>query len=486
MTFALFILYCMGQNTTNYKGYIIHIEDEKVYIDLHTPQVKIGDKINIVTEEEYIIHPVTKVKIKKTSPPLGMLIVEETEAEYAVTRAATAELLEKLKIGMEVVLVSSKSEVSTEYDMIQSAQQENVNDGKFNVVIEQAAVNDILRERQGYFGGYVADMLAAQLLMCEKVRLLDRSIIEKQLTELELSGYLLDRNTTIKAGKAIGADYIIKTTIQKPDVVNVRTKVPLQAFAQGVEGLTGRNLGSQYWGGNTSVGTLEAKVNLTVQVINMQTGEVEYLSYGNGKARGKAQISVEQSMLSGLEVNGGVDGFRQTITGQALAKAFNEVGCNLNGFFNGEKEGVKVDGMVMTTSDKQLEPRGYKLYMGTERLSNSDLRSLLYDDSELYFKYRKAKRMKAWSWAISCGVPALTLGIVALGIEDDGMSNESALETLGSMTAVSVISGILINVAGKKKIKEVANTYNARHDEGWAHPIYLGPAKSGIGLCLTF
>ncbi|MDR1809788.1 MAG: hypothetical protein LBR34_05210 [Prevotella sp.] len=46
-------------------GYIIQIENNKIYLDLHSPDVKAGNIVAVFTDESYLIHPKTKEKIKK-------------------------------------------------------------------------------------------------------------------------------------------------------------------------------------------------------------------------------------------------------------------------------------------------------------------------------------------------------------------------------------------------------------------------------------
>lgn len=51
-------------------------------------------------------------------------------------------------------------------------------------VIVSPVVNDVVGI--GHFGGYVADVLMEQLMLYDKVRLLDRSVLNAQMDELKL------------------------------------------------------------------------------------------------------------------------------------------------------------------------------------------------------------------------------------------------------------------------------------------------------------
>ena len=61
-----------------------------------------------------------------------------------------------------------------------------LSNGKVAVVVAPAEVNDVVGV--GHFGGYVADILMEQLLMGDKLRLLDRSVLKAQMAETELAG----------------------------------------------------------------------------------------------------------------------------------------------------------------------------------------------------------------------------------------------------------------------------------------------------------
>ena len=237
---------------------------------------------------------------------------------------------------------------------------------RVNIVIAPAQVNDVVHN--GHFGDYVADVLMEQMLMCDKVRLLDRSVSNAQIDEINLAGDILDPATTIQRGKGIGARYILQTTMQKPDVANVRTGIPLASVMGAVQGLTGVNIGAAY-GSNMNFATLKASVNLSVRVVDLQTGEIVFMCSGSGKAQGKSQLSMEYGALGGGELNGGAEDFKQTVTGKAIQQAFMRIGRNLKDFFNGKVD-RKVVGSVSggISYGDRMYAKGYKLYLGTEKL----------------------------------------------------------------------------------------------------------------------
>lgn len=58
----------------------------------------------------------------------------------------------------------------------------------------------------GYFGTYVSDLLMEQLMFCDKVRLLDRTVMGMQMDETDLTGSYIDPNTAIQRGKIAGVN----------------------------------------------------------------------------------------------------------------------------------------------------------------------------------------------------------------------------------------------------------------------------------------
>lgn len=89
--------------------------------------------------------------------------------------------------------------------------------------------------------------------------------------------------------------------MQKPDVVNVRTGIPLASIMGAFQAGFGKNLGAQYMS-NVEVATLTASVSITARLSILQTGEVLFMSSGTGKAKGKSQLSMEYGALGGAAV----------------------------------------------------------------------------------------------------------------------------------------------------------------------------------------
>lgn len=513
LVMLLFSVYTIGQTR---KGCIISVESGKVNVDLTNAQVKAGDCLDVIVRGGYMTDPVTRRRIRKVDEVLGTLEVGAAYSEYSVARPHNASLLTRLKAGM-TVRVSAKvsADNSREEDVSHSDEPISVNDvmvhsfvsdgrtngndalsetpdfsvdgnisHKTNIVIAPAQVNDVVHN--GHFGGYVADVLMEQMLMCDKVRLLDRSVLNAQIDEMNLAGDVLDPATTIQRGKGIGARYILQTTMQKPDVANVRTGIPLASVMGAVQGLTGVNIGAAY-GSNMNIATLKASVSLSVRVVDLQTGEIVFMCSGNGKAQGKSQLSMEYGALGGGELNGGAEDFKQTVTGKAIQQAFMKIGRNLKDFFNGKTD-RKVVGSVsggVSYGDK-MYAKGYKLYLGTEKLDKDGVRAAFADKADLFFQYKKAKKKNGLSWGMAIG--GLVVGVGA-GSLSTSTTNSLPLVIAGTLGAVSITGAVILNISGRRKLKQICSFYNNSNSQYSYNEHSVSPYSLSLtptGLCFTF
>lgn len=489
LVMLLFSVYTIGQTR---KGCIISIENGMANVDLTNAQVKAGDCLDVIVKGGYMTDPVTGRRVRKGDEVIGTLEVGTAYSEYSVARPYDASLLSRLKAGM-IVRISAKvvtdsapqEHVSPPEKPVSSRNEMMVNsfvsDGstagstvipeardfsgsieaseKASIVIAPAQVNDVVHN--GHFGGYVADVLMEQMLMCDKVRLLDRSVLNAQIDEMNLAGDVLDPATTIQRGKGIGARYILQTTMQKPDVANVRTGIPLASVMGAVQGLTGVNIGAAY-GSNMNIATLKASVSLSVRVVDLQTGEIVFMCSGNGKAQGKSQLSMEYGALGGGELNGGAEGFKQTVTGKAIQQAFVKIGRNLKDFFNGKTD-RKVVGSVSggASYGDKMYAKGYKLYMGTQRLNKHDIPSAFSEQSSLYFQYKQAKKKKTLSWLIGIGIPIILDGVLAVECSDSEDNGIPYFIAIGVGTIGCFTWGIMMNKSGRKKVRQIVDSYNS-------------------------
>ena len=500
----------MGQER---KGCIINIEGADVYLDLTNAQVKAGDRVTVYKEGGYMTHPGTGKRIKKVDTVLGELTVSEAYAEYSVAKAAVKGLLPKLKAGMQVRAPQDGGAASTQqagsmqpgnppasvYESMQQAisgqaaataqqpVQQPPGDERVSVVVAPAQVNDVVDN--GHFGGYVADILMEQLLMCDKVRLLDRSVLNAQVSEINLQGSIIDPSTAIRQGKVLGARYILQTTMQKPDVANVRTGVPLASIMGAVQGMSGTNIGAAY-ASNVNVATLKAQVSLSVRVVDLQTGEVVFMCSGNGKAKGKSQLSLEYGALGGGELNGGAEDFKQTVTGKAIQQAFIRIGRNLNDFFNGRTD-RKVVGSVsggISYGDK-MYAKGSKLYLNSIKLDKDEIANAFNGHSDMYFTYKKGAKLKKASWWVGIGGSLLFAGIGAILTDNSKDEASTSYAIIGVGVAGSVGCAIWMNKAGQKKINQAVDAYNTSNTYSYAVPgktRQMSLSLTPTGLRFTF
>ncbi len=206
--------------------------------------------------------------------------------------------------------------------------------------------------------------------------------------------------------------------------------------------------------------------------------------------------------MNGLQINGGVDGFRQTVTGKAMAMTFNQLGKDLRDYFNGEiTQRVRKQGFM----DSELTYRRGKIYMGVNKLSSSDMKSILSQKTDWYFDYRKAKRLKAWSYTpMVIGGGALIIGTpFFVGNLNDWIFHRaswerhwydnhvlygSTLVTTGGL--IITAGGILMYYYGTKNIKKTVNLYNqSLRDKalGYIKPeLDMGLSPLGFSLMLRF
>ncbi len=444
---SLFVSCLCAQGQTTSEGYIIGVEKNAVYIDLNERQVAPGDRFEVYEEGGYMTHPVTGKRIRKNDKLVGTIEVGETFEEYSVARPHNLALIKQMRKGMRII---------KQADGMANAGIPDPDTDRAPIVIAPAVVNDVVDN--GHFGGYVADILMEQMLLCDKVRLLDRSVLGAQIDEINLSDDLMDPKTTIQRGQVIGARYALQTTMQKPDVANVRTGVPLAAFMGAVQMATGTNIGAAY-ASNMRVATLRAAVTISVRVVDLQTSEVVFMSSSEGEAKGKSQVALEYGALGGGELNGGVEDFKHTVTGKAIQQAFRRIGRDLNAFFSGKTD-KKVMGSLSGgySPDDKMYTKRMKLYLGTEELDKEGISMAFSETPDLFFKYKKARRKGIWGILL----PVIG-GAIGVGIACTEVAVETNFVCLGTgivIGAASIGGGIVLYRNGKKEMKNVASQYN--------------------------
>jgi len=497
LTTMLLISVSLFSQTTK-KGYIIEIEGSNVFVDFTSKDVKVGERLKVISDPREIIHPVTKEKIIKDGDLIATLEITETHSNYSVaSRVYPTNALSKLTVGAKVYLPNDST---INIAMIPK-------DGKVNVAIGAATINDMVGP--GYFGNYVSDMLMGDLLDCDKIRLIDRSLLSAQVNEVDLKGadYVNSDNAIMK-GQIAGVQYMIQVTMQKPDVTNITTGTPVNSILNAVSSVSqivgapgalskGLEIGANLTS-NVNTSTLRSKVSITARVVDVQTGEVLFMCSGTGNAQGEMQAELEGGALGGMQINGGVDGFKQTITGKAVAITYRKIGNSLKDFFNGATKEKVVNSGAIT----ELTYRKGQIYQGVNKLPNYEIKDLYSDTPNLYFDYKKGKNIITYGTLLESigGIGLVFLFVDSYGLDNVGWGGSDAkgllLFTYPSKPLFGVycvsslaigITGYLIQKQGRIKIKKGINVYNqSLHQSQFLPEYHIGLSPEGLALTLNF
>ena len=193
---------------------------------------------------------------------------------------------------------------------------------------------------------------------------------------------------------------------------------------------------------------------------------------------------LEYGALGGIQINGNVNGFRQTVKRQAIEQAFGFIANGLNNFFNGETtERVLSDARELNKDESLRASRG-RLYLGTQKLEDDDIQSLFMSNSDFYFKYKKARRLRK----MSC-IPALSGAALAFIIPLSGLSAEriDGYVVAGCLAPLIGLSGTALMIyKGNKDVKSVANSYNYSNQRKNNWDLSLVCNYGGLGLRLSF
>ena len=123
MLLAIFIVMAKAQQVI--QGYIISIEDNKVYLDVTSPKVVVGDVLSVYSDAGYIIHPVTKKKIKKEGSIIADLEIIEVNNDYSVATIYPEDAIKKLKLGMTAQMPELTREMKEAIEKEQEAELAN-------------------------------------------------------------------------------------------------------------------------------------------------------------------------------------------------------------------------------------------------------------------------------------------------------------------------------------------------------------------------
>ena len=173
-------------------------------------------------------------------------------------------------------------------------------------------------------GKGISDMLVEKLLKDGKYRLIERSALDKILSEQNFSNSdRADSNTAAKIGKVLGVDAIIIGSITQFGRDDQHTNVGGGGYGLGRFGLGG-------------VGTSKAKavVGITARVINVSTGEILASASGMGESTrsGTSLLGGGGGWTGGGggSLDMGSSNFANTILGEATRKAVDDTGTKLD------------------------------------------------------------------------------------------------------------------------------------------------------------
>lgn len=347
LTLLIFNVNVIAQEITPVeKGIIIAIEDGKVYLDLNESNTTVGSKYQVIKERGFFTHPVTGEEISRDPEIVAYIEIIDVKPSYSVGSASPRGALSNLEKGMEVFLLEGTQRESREFRKSIAVQPMNVSSA-----------------RGGYLGFYIADLLTEELFNVDKFRVIDRQTLGLQMDEIAITSQgIIDERDAVRIGKTRGVDYLITGTVYEPDVVETSTGVPIKGILGAAEAISGQRLGADLVS-DVRVSQLRAIVNITLRVVDVQTGEILFIASEMQQAQGRGQVDLEQGALGGLQLQGGATSFMNTITGQATKTALVNLANYIDRYFEGDinernfKGNVIDIGQTGTRSERRVNRR---------------------------------------------------------------------------------------------------------------------------------
>ena len=311
--------FSFGQTEVIIKGVILAVEDDKVYLDLNESNITIGDRLQVIEDRGFFTHPVTGEQIAREPEIVAYIQITDVMSNYSIGTISPRGAISKLADGMEAFLLEGEARDSREFRKSIAVQPLNVSSA-----------------RGGYLGFYIADLLTEELFNIDKFRVIDRQTLGLQMDEIALTTQgVIDEREAIQLGRTRGVNYFITGTVYEPDVVETGTGVPVKGIMQAAEAISGQRLGSELVS-DVRVSQLRAIVNITLRVVDVETGEIIFIASEMQQAQGRSQINLEQGALGGLQLQGGATSFLNTITGQATKAALVNLAGYINDYFEGK------------------------------------------------------------------------------------------------------------------------------------------------------
>ncbi len=303
----------------NKEAYIISVDGNDIYLDLKSGEINVGDMLKVTKEREFMIHPVSKDTIWKKIENISNLTISQVENTYSVAKAYPLNSINLLKVGMKAHKMSNSERQGSSF--------------KKKIMVQSINIAGSIHGE--HLGLYLGDLLTEQLFGSEEFKIVDRTTLNFQLDEINLSETgVLNEKDKKKIGSTMGVDYIIVGTAYPPDVAVKSTGVPLKSILSVAELVSGENLGSKH-ASNIKTQHLEAIVKISLRIVNVKTGEIEFICTEMRKAEGKSDLRLEGGAMNGLALNGGVTDFLNTVSGQASQQALKFLTKYIIDFFRG-------------------------------------------------------------------------------------------------------------------------------------------------------
>jgi len=330
--FTVFIttLFLSITNARAQTGYIIKVDGDKIYMNLSG--AKVSDVVPVFNNGGSMTDPRTGRNIQTEPEVVGQIKIIAVQGAYSVGRVygnPTTYPAEGMTVGKGTTI--QKDDWGEVTVMIAPAEL-NFPKGLNNLVENQG--NEYVD--QGYIGDYVSAALMPYILKSGNIQLIDSSVLGAPQQNQNGDTY---SNQAANYAKEMGAHYMIKITMLKPDVVadQKNTFQPGQ-IARGIMSLTKTPQTSatgtiqSILPNDMEISKMVVSVKMIVYMFDVQTNRVLKTWEAEGTASGKPSISLKNWQAFGDLFIGGAN-FTQTIAGRAVDKAFVKIGKELNEYF---------------------------------------------------------------------------------------------------------------------------------------------------------
>jgi curli biogenesis system outer membrane secretion channel CsgG len=340
-----FLFYSIGNHPPDViQGILLSVEGERIFIDLNQDQVEIGDRLQVIKPDSFFTHAITGEKIPRVDEVIALLEIINVWPDYSEGRVFPSHAINNLEVGLEVSLMKEN-------------RRKGIYDSRKSIAVMPFDVSGCWG---GYLGLYIADMLSRELFINSNLKVIDRETLGLQIDEIALTNMGVIKNRdAIKLGKENGIDYLITGIVYEADLIETTTGNSIKRiYYPG-----GSFLFQPPGPGLVSDGSISAQamVNITLRILNVETGETLFIAAEMQQAEGKSQIELEQLALNGSKLNDGATTFLNTLAGQATMAALNKLTGYIEEFFQGKIDIQNYQGNIIKTdefNERTLRNRG--------------------------------------------------------------------------------------------------------------------------------